>query len=228
MALPTPVQIASGAGTSASTVVATFAGGVSGGNLTGVTVFAGPLVSTPSTVLSVTNDKGDSYVLLDQQAAGTGTTSAAGVFAYCLNTTAGATIITATLSQNATISKSEAGEWSLIGAVLDKHIAANGTTTSAASGSTATTTVASALQIGWVAARCLGTMSLSSPSPANDLSQSSGTSQVAAFSDALLSSLGTQSASYTIGGTSSFAWACGTAIFSSPTVKSLSLLGCGV
>lgn len=226
-ALPTPIQVASGSGAASTTESATLGAGVGGGHLTIAVIFAGSLSITPTTISSVSDDKGDSFTLLDQQAAGSGATSAAGVLAYCLNTTTGATVITATLSQAATISRIQVGEYPVSGATLDKHTAAVGTTTSAASGSTSATSQASELLIGWVSARTTGTMALSNPNPANDLSQSLGTSQVAAFSDALLNTTGTQSSSYTIGGTSQFAWANGVATFTVPSSHLLSSLGAG-
>jgi hypothetical protein len=210
-ALPTPVQTAVGTNTSAaSTVVATFGQGVGSGHL--VVLYLEGTAATSTTFSTISDDKGDSFTIIDQQTSG----GFRAGFAYLLSATAGATIITANISQSSgTGSSMVAAEYATISAALDKHTSALQTATNAlASGNTATTTQNTELLVGWVGVKGTGGSTISAPTPSGNLTQENGNpTAVAALSDGLQTTTQAQASAYTFNGVSAQASGTGIATF---------------
>ena len=218
MPLPTPTQTSTGTGTSASTCAATLGVNSLLGSLLIAVISVSALAGTSTVINNVTDNKGNTWVAIDNSLTTAASNIARGAMFYCPNAIAGVTTITANFNQAATLSAIAVAEYAgLIASPLDQHtyIAGSGGTPQAAgSGGTGSLAQANELVIGWVAGQGTSAIGVASPNPGGNATLANNSSTIfAEFSDVKASSTSSVAATYTVTSASQVQWVCGIATF---------------
>ena len=230
MSLPTPINAYSGVGAASSSCNASTAIPSTSGSLLLAVVTAGALSGTGTSINSVTDNIGNTWVVVDSSLSNASVNKVRGALYMCANALGGVTSVTANLNQPALLSEIVVVEYALGGtSPLDQHAYAVGNGAQpqiANSGSASTTTKANELVIGWCAASGTTGVVANSPSPPNNqTTRIQANASLATITDELVSSPGNYSASYSLGSSGTAQWVCGVATFIQQSVTTETITG---